>query len=102
MPLKIVRGGDRSPEGENLIQADEVDLAPDLRMDEERLDLRGEQELVPRLGIEERPHPHPVARGKQLFPLVIPDGERPLAVELFDAVLAPFLVSVEDDFCITP
>ena len=46
--------GEGRPEGKNLTQSVDVDLAVDLRIDEERLDFGGEKEPVRRLRVEQR------------------------------------------------
>jgi hypothetical protein len=51
-------------------------------MGQERLDLGTEHEGAPRAGIEERPHTEAIAGQEQLPTGGIPDGERPLAVEI--------------------
>ena len=50
------------------------------------------------MGIEQRFNAEAVPRQKQFPPLSIIDGEGKHAVQMFDAIGAPLLVSGEDDF----
>jgi len=65
---------------------------------EERLDLRGEQELAAALCVEQRTNAEAVARQEQRARTRIPDRERPLAVELADGIGAELFVQMQDDF----
>ena len=65
---------------------------------QDRLDLRGEDECLIRQRVVERLDVESVARAEQPTPALVPQRERPHAVEPLDAVDTPLLVGVEDDF----
>ena len=66
-------------------------------MAEKRLGLGGEADLAAEVREEERPDAETVPREQQLAAFAIPDGDRKVAVEPFEAADAPLLVGVRDD-----
>ena len=66
---------------------------------EQRLQLRAEHHRAPRkLGVEERLDAEPVARQEEHPPAAIPERKREHPPESLDAVFAPCLPGMDDDF----
>src|SRR5579863_8120211 len=77
-------------------QDPEIGVRPFFQRRQESLDLGSENKSVLAEVIVERFDPKAVAGTEYLAPALIPDCERPHAVEPLDAVLAPFLVCMND------
>ena len=93
---------ERDPEGEDLIERDRIDLARHAGQRQDGLDLGREGKLSARGAVEQGTHAQPIPRQKQRAGPRVPDGERPLAVEMADARLAVLFVRVEDDLRVRP
>src|SRR5580704_2216729 len=90
------------PERKNLIHATSVDFSGDAGMSQKGFNFRGEQKTVRSLRVKQRTYASAIAREKHLLLGLVPDGERPLAVEVIEAILAIFPVRVQNDFGIGP
>ena len=90
-------GGHRRPVGEHLVEPDGVEGTRHGRVGHQRLDLGGEGDPVPVTRVEERAHAEAVAREHEPVLARVPQGQRPLAVEAGEALLAPLLPGVHDD-----
>ena len=62
--------------------------------------LRGKEQPVPVLHIEQGLHANPVTGEKQASAFLLPDGEGKNSVQLIEACRAVFRVCVQDDLCI--
>jgi hypothetical protein len=84
-------------EGKVFLDRLRVDAALELRMQQQRLELRAEYDAsVGQLGVVQRLHAEAVARDEQRLAATIPDCEREHAVEALQALDAPFLPRVHD------
>ncbi len=73
-----------------------VYLAPDRGVEEQRRELRAEDERAGRLRVEQGLLADPVARQEQLLLALVPDGEGEHAAQVLRRVRAPLLVGVDD------
>ena len=73
-------GGGDGPGRERLDERRRIELAPCLRVAQQRLGLGREADQRPVLQQEERPDAEAVARQEELAPRVVPDREREVAV----------------------
>lgn len=89
---------DGMPERKDLPNSFKIQFPGHRRMSKESLDLRSEEERLFRLAVEERTHAHAIARKKELFLPLIPDGECPLSIELVDALFPFSFVKLQQDF----
>jgi hypothetical protein len=90
-------GRHRRPEGEGLIEPDRIEGARQRRVaSEQRLDLAGEDDPAPVLGVVKRPHPQPIAGQRQSPAARVPQPDGELSVEPRERLLAPGLVGVDD------
>ena len=71
---------DGHEEREHLVEAAAIDAARRLRVQQQRLDLGGEDEGVARRRVEERPLPDSIAPHEQTFRACVPQRERKLPV----------------------
>jgi hypothetical protein len=84
-------------EREVLVDGERVELAPEGRMRQERLQLGAEHEqAVRKLRVMKRLDPEAVAREEQGLAITVPQREREHAPEALDALLAPLLPGVND------
>jgi hypothetical protein len=88
--------GRRRQEREVVVDGARLDVGRDIRMPEQRLDLRREQEARARPGEVERLDPDTVARQDQAALLRVPDPDREHAVDALEHRGAPLLVAVDD------
>ncbi len=88
---------DRRPECEYLIKRDRVDLCREVRNLEKRLDLGCEIERAALQSMEERAHPHAVAREHHPVPACIPDRKGEVAVQEGETFFAHLFIKMEDD-----
>ena len=75
-----------------------VDLAAHAGVEEQRAELRAEDEIATGVRIEERLLPDTIAREEELFPARVPDGECEHAPQVLRTVGAVLLVRVDDGF----
>src|SRR5438034_9837588 len=80
---------------EVIIQGDVIHLPPDLRIDQQRLDLRGEEEPISRLGPVKRLDAYRVASQEQPLPALVPDGEGKHSAKVPHAVGAVLLIGMQ-------
>src|SRR5712692_6918731 len=81
-----------APEGEDLVQADEIDFALCAGIGKDGLDFRGKKKGSSGHAVKERPHPHPIPGNEQLAFGGVPDRKGPLAVKFANAILPLVLV----------
>ena len=86
------------PEGEDLIEADEIGGGFDPAAREQRLRLGGEEQVPVRDGVEEWTHTEPIARQQDRFGPTIVNRERELPVQAAQHPGAPLLVRVHQHF----
>ena len=86
----------RRPEREDVVETVRIELPRHVRVSEERLDLRSEQQPACGHRVEERTHADPIAREEQRTGSSVPDAERPLPIELAHGIGAFFFVEVQD------
>ena len=79
-----------------------VRLSRNVRVEEDRLDLRREEKAPSVVEVVEGLDAEAVARAEELLCAAVPEGEAPHAVEALKAVLAPFFVGMEDDLGVAP
>ncbi len=84
--------------GEELIQRDEVQLAPDTRCAQQRFDFRSEDQPLRRFGVVEGLFARAIASGDQRPRPPIPQHEREHAVQARDEGRPVLLVRMRDDF----
>ncbi len=81
-----------------MVQTDRVDCGIHIRRFQQGLTVGGETEGARSAAVIQRLDAQAVARQKQHALAQVPNGESEHADEVLDAMLAPFGVSLEDDF----
>ena len=89
---------DHSREGQDLVEAGEIDAPLDAPMRQQGLDLGAEQQLAAHLGIEQGGDADMVATEQQPMPTTVVEGEGELTVQPADEVGAVFFVKMNQDF----
>ena len=84
------------PSSQKIVDRRLIGRAKDARIGEQRLDLGSKQEHVILVIPVQRLDAVPVPRQEQLLARPVPDSKGKHAVEVIDAIRAPFLVSVND------
>jgi hypothetical protein len=74
------------------------DLTTDLRMQQQRAEFRGEEELAIDLGIQQRLFPDPVASDKQFLSALVPNGKREHAAQVPGTICPVLIVRVNYGF----
>src|SRR6185436_17533388 len=75
-----------------------IDIATDVGMKQQRIELGSEDELPVYLCIKQRLLPHAIAREKQFLPTRIPDREGKHPAQVFWTVSAKLVVGMNDGF----
>src|SRR5581483_582718 len=86
-----------APEGEDLIQADEIDHAPHAGIGQNGFDFRGEEKGAVDRAVIQRPHPHAIPGREQLVFDRVPDRKSPFSVKIVYTLFALLLVKAKDD-----
>ncbi len=90
-------------EREILFDRKRIELAPEARMGQQRLELGAEDEQpVGQQRVMKRLHAEPVAREEQRLPVAVPQREGEHAAEALDAGFAPLLPGMDDHLGIAP
>ena len=91
-------GWNWEPEGEDLIQSDQVQLSRHTRKRQKGFYFRCKSESFGGHPIKQRPYAETVAGKKKFVAFVVPNCEGPLSVEFVYAVFAEFCVRVKNNF----
>jgi len=83
---------------EKIGQRRDIDVPLDGRMGQEGFDFRPEQERVRQAGVEEGLDAEPVPDQPEPPETIVPQAESKNAVEFPQALRAPFLIGMDDDF----
>src|SRR6185295_4320031 len=78
---KTGAGRKGAPVGEHKVHRQGIDCGANAGIDKKRLDLRREKQSAARLSVKQRTNPHAVTRQEKGSVLLVPDGERKLAVQ---------------------
>ncbi len=85
----------RCPQREYLVECDGIDAAFDTRHLKQGLHFRGKIKRAAVVGMEQRPHPHAVARQHHTAAALVQYDKGEVAVEVADEVRAKFFIEVQ-------